>query len=509
MRAGRFRSSGKLGLLLQLWLALLGSSLGIPPVRAQVCPTEPKPTAAPRLAEPWWAARHAEVLSQVARHPDPEIVLMGDSITHNYDKSKLPDENFRPTWDRFYAPRRALNLGFGGDTTSNLLWRLRNGEIDGIAPKVVVLLIGTNDTARNAAPSQVLCGIDAIVGEIERRLPATRILLLGILPSAISDAKSAADSAVNAGLAARYAEDARVTYLDVGAIFYDADGKLDTKIFYDPRLTDRHAKALHPDTAGQRLMAEAIEPTLARLLDAPSQVALAEMVDANTAVIPVPRLERDFYDWYERHHAVLALTRTLRPKVVLIGDSITHMWGGEPLSARRNGPNAWRQLFGSTPVLNLGFGWDRTQNVLWRLRAGEFDSIAPNEVVLNIGTNNLTGTVNARANTPSEVVSGIAAIIAEIRKRAPSSRITLMAIFPRGRLPGDPHRAPILETNRLLEKRYGRDPHVRFLDIGAQFLTASGELRPELTLDGTHPSEAGYAVWAGSLARAGLRLRHR
>jgi lysophospholipase L1-like esterase len=519
MRTGGSRSSGSRGgrsrrvisTLLRIALVIV-TSVALSPVSASTQPLgtcETPATTANRLAEPWWAARHAQILSSRSANPGPDVVLLGDSIVHNFDKAKLPDENFRPTWDRFYAPRHALNLGFSGDTTANLLWRLRNGEIDGIAPKVVIILIGTNDTARNAAPAKVVCGIQAVIDEVGRRLPDARILLFGILPSAISDAKSAADESVNTQLARRYAENDRVTYLDIGAIFLDADNGLDTELFYDPRLTDRHAKALHPDTVGQRRMAEAIEPTLAKLLNTPPQVALSDMVEANTAVIPVPRLERDFYDWYQRHHDARALASTLQPTVVMIGDSITHMWGGEPVSTRRNGPQAWGQLFGTTPVLNLGFGWDRTQNVLWRLRAGELDGVAPREVILNIGTNNLTGSVNARANTPQEVVAGIAAIVAEIRKRTPKSRITLMAIFPRGALPGEPLRQPITETNRLLAKRYGNDPHVRFLDIGAQFLTAEGELRPGLMLDGTHPSEAGYAVWARSLTRAGLMSRHR
>lgn len=461
--------------------------------------------AADRLNTPWWAARHADVLGQLARHPDPEVVLLGDSITHNFEKAKLPDENFQPTWDRFYAPRRALNLGFGGDTTQHVLWRLRHGEVDGIAPKAVVLLIGTNDTAQDRSAPQTVCGIQAVVGELAKRLPMAKILLLGVLPSAISPAKSATDAAVNAALAARYAEDPRVHYLDIGATFLTHDGTLDTTIFYDPRLPGRNAKALHPDTVGQERMAEAIEPTLAALLQAPPVVPLAEMRNANTAVIPVPKLEQDSYDWHERHHAELKLHATLRPKIVLIGDSITHFWAGAPIAMRRNGPQAWQRLFGAMPVLNLGFGWDRTQNVLWRLRAGELRGLAPREVILNIGTNNLVGTAQARASTPAEVVEGIAAILAEVRRETPASRITLMAIFPRGTLPNDPLRGPIVETNRLLAERFAHDPSLRYLDIGARFLKPDGTLGDGLMLDGTHPSEAGYAIWADALAQAGLR----
>lgn len=226
--------------------------------------------------------------------------------------------------------------------------------------------------------------------------------------------------------------------------------------------------------------------------------------DINTALIPVPRLELDFYDWYARHQAVLRLGKQLKPQIVLIGDSITHFWAGPPTSERVNGPKAWQRAFGDRPVLNLGFGWDRTQNVLWRLRQGEFDGLHPKWVIVEIGTNNLTGTPNARANTPEELADGIDAVCREIHHRSPTSRIVLMAILPRGAHANDPLRAPIDRTNRLLRERHARDPDILYLDIGAQFLMPDGSLPTALMPDGTHPSEAGYGIWADALIQAGV-----
>lgn len=490
------------GLLMGL-LALL-AWFGWQPAVAQVATTTAAIVPADRLGEGWWADRHRALLATVATHPDPHVILIGDSITNNYDKSTLPDENFQPTWRTFYAPRGALNLGFSGDTTSNVLWRLQHGEVEGLRPKVVILLIGTNDTGhagRSAIETQR--GIDAVVADLELRLPQTRILLLGILPSAISDKKTATDAEVNAYLASSYATNPRVTYLDIGSIFYRKDGSINAALFYDPRLP-QHGAPLHPDTVGQRLMAEAIEPMLAQLLGEAPRVPLAA-ISVNTALIPVPRLELDSYDWNARHQAELALACTVSPKVVMIGDSITHLWGGMPYAARIAGAESWRRLFGDSPAINLGFGWDRTQNVLWRLRQGEFDGLTPDWVVINIGTNNLTGSDNARANTPEEVVAGIAAIVDGVHVRSPASRIILMAIFPRGTAANSPFRAPIAQTNRLLAARFAHDPTVRYLDIGARFLTRTGELPPSLMPDGTHPSEAGYAIWADALSKAGVR----
>ncbi len=222
------------------------------------------PASEDRLSEPWWAERHDAILKSLHEHSDAELVLIGDSITQNYEKANPPDESFQPTWNEFYQPRKAVNLGYSGDTTSNVLWRLRHGELSGLKPRVALVLIGTNDTAKGRTAEQTKAGIDAIVAELEQQLPATHVLLIGLLPSDISAAKTQADRRVNQLLAASYAHDTRVTYIDVGHVFYK-NGELDTSIFYDPRLP-WHAKALHPDTTGQHMMAEAIEPTLKRLM---------------------------------------------------------------------------------------------------------------------------------------------------------------------------------------------------------------------------------------------------
>lgn len=198
------------------------------------------------------------------------------------------------------------------------------------------------------------------------------------------------------------------------------------------------------------------------------------------------------------------LKRALTPQVVMIGDSITHFWAGPPLATRVSGPESWRWLYGRRPVLNLGFGWDRTQNVLWRIRQGELDGLDPRWVVLHIGTNNLTGTAQARAATPAETAQGVEAVVSEVRRRLPRSQLILMAIMPRGRHAGDAQRAPIAETNRLLAARYGKDPSVRLLDIGPRMLQPDGTLPEALMPDGTHPSETGYAIWATALREAGI-----
>jgi lysophospholipase L1-like esterase len=234
---------------------------------------------------------------------------------------------------------------------------------------------------------------------------------------------------------------------------------------------------------------------LALIVCCPFLSAAEEAV--NTAIVPVPKLEQDGYDWYARHEAVLKAKQGRDPEVVLIGDSITHFWGGEP-AGPNHGPTAWKAAFGERDVLNLGFGWDRTQNVLWRLDHGEFDGLKPRWVVLMIGTNNLTGTSHARENTPAEIVDGIAAICARVKTLSPQSRIVHMAVLPRGRKADDRFRPKIAEINRLLAAYAAKEQHA-FIDIGPQLVDAAGTIPVDIMGDACHPTDKGYAVWAAAL----------
>ena len=229
----------------------------------------PAITPTDRLSVDWWAARHKAILADLPKHSDAQLVLVGDSITSNYDIAEPPNEDFQPIWQQYYAPRKALNLGFSGDTTANVLWRLDHGEVDGLHPKLAVVLIGTNNTASGQTAEDTELGIDAVVKDIEHRLPDTKILLVGILPSKLPSREQNFD--VNGYLGMHYAggEDPQVSYIDISVVFYP-HGELDANLFYDSTLTPPKTttvpKATYPNTRGQRLMASAIEPAVARLM---------------------------------------------------------------------------------------------------------------------------------------------------------------------------------------------------------------------------------------------------
>jgi lysophospholipase L1-like esterase len=218
-----------------------------------------------RLDLPWWRARHEAKLKELAR-VRPELIFLGDSITQDWEKSGPADwQDFAPIWNRFYGDRNAVNLGFTGDTTASLLWRIRNGEVADIAPKVAVVLIGANNLGRvHWSAEATVAGIDAIVNELRHRLPETKILLLSVLPSERSPWVTQTTVEINHRLAAKYRDIASVTYLDLTGIFL-RNGTLDRTLFLDPRLTPPDPP-LHPSAQGQMLIAQAMEPVLAAML---------------------------------------------------------------------------------------------------------------------------------------------------------------------------------------------------------------------------------------------------
>ncbi|MGB0580923.1 MAG: GDSL-type esterase/lipase family protein [Limisphaerales bacterium] len=235
------------------------------------------------------------------------------------------------------------------------------------------------------------------------------------------------------------------------------------------------------------------------LLTSTAHAELTETIEpANHAAVPTPKLERDFYDWHARHAAILRLKNEIDPDIVLIGDSITHMWGGLPAApGRARGAHSWRELFGDR-ALNLGFGWDRTQNVLWRLSHGELDGTKPKLIVIHIGTNNTAGTRNHQAGTAEEIAEGIRALVKLAQTKAPSAKIVLMKIFPRGKKPNHPARAKIAAINQLLPA-IAMDLKVDLLDITDQLLDDKGEFPKSLANDHLHPTAAGYRIWADAL----------
>jgi lysophospholipase L1-like esterase len=226
-----------------------------------------------RMDLPWWRRRFAAKQAELRRGP-VDLVFYGDSITQDWERTgPQPWADFRPIWQHYYGRRHAVNLGFIGDTTASLIWRIDHGEASGIAPKVAVVLIGANDMGRpHWSAAETTDGIETVVRLLRRHLPHTKILLLAVLPSVRSPWITRTTAAINRALAATYGHGqvAGVTWLDLTGLFL-RHGRVDPTLFLDPRLTPP-APPLHPTAQTQARMAAAMEPVLARLLgDRPVQ----------------------------------------------------------------------------------------------------------------------------------------------------------------------------------------------------------------------------------------------
>jgi lysophospholipase L1-like esterase len=207
--------------------------------------------------------QHESFLAR-ARSGPVDLLFLGDSITAGWER--VPH-----IWDRYYGHRRAANFGIGGDRTQHVLWRIENGELDPIAPKVVVLMLGTNNSGSHSA-TEIVGAMEKLVGAIRTKVPETKVLLLAIFPrGARKDADgqitatAKADAArrmrviaeVNAGLA-RLDDGRHVRFLDIGGVFLGQDDRIPFSIMPDQ---------LHLSPAGYQLWADAMEPALRELFD--------------------------------------------------------------------------------------------------------------------------------------------------------------------------------------------------------------------------------------------------
>jgi lysophospholipase L1-like esterase len=212
----------------------------------------------------------------------------------------------------------------------------------------------------------------------------------------------------------------------------------------------------------------------------------------NTAAIPVPRTFPT--NWMARHEAFVAEAKRGSIDLLFIGDSITDGWHWA-----KGGQNVWNKYYASRHAADFGIGYDRTQNVLWRIEHGELDGIKPKAVVLLIGTNNTGNEDDGKPrNSTPEVIAGVTAIVHELRTRLPESKILLLGIFPRGQQKDDSIRLQIGEINSQLAKLDdGR--MIQFLDITSKLLSADGTLSRDIMPDLLHPNERGYEIWAEAM----------
>jgi beta-glucosidase len=214
-----------------------------------------------RTTPDWWMPRHEAVLERI-KQGNVDILMIGDSITHGWEKSG------KPVWDKYYANRNAVNMGFSGDRTQHVLWRLEHGEVNNINPKLAVLMIGTNNSnGTDNTPEQIADGVKAIVCQLRTRLPNTKILVLAIFPRGGGEQRKdkTKDGSFNPQweknnkanqLIAKIADNKTIYYLDINKKFLNKKNQLPRDVMPD---------LLHPNEKGYEIWAKAMEPMIVKL----------------------------------------------------------------------------------------------------------------------------------------------------------------------------------------------------------------------------------------------------
>jgi lysophospholipase L1-like esterase len=199
-----------------------------------------------------WCERFQKQLQDPARE-GAQIVFMGDSITQGW--TEVAPE----IWSQAFGHLKPLRLGIGGDRTQNLLWRVEQGELAGLNPRVLVLLIGINNVNAGDRPEAIAHGIRTVLDRIQEKLPSTKILMLGLLPSGqgADDPLRSRIQETNAKLANLQAP--QVFYADIGDHFLRDDASLNADLMPD---------FLHPGPAGYKVFASALQPHLSALFGA-------------------------------------------------------------------------------------------------------------------------------------------------------------------------------------------------------------------------------------------------
>lgn len=255
-------------------------------------------------------------------------------------------------------------------------------------------------------------------------------------------------------------------YLSHDELGYPADGWVD---------------AVHPSDLGASVQASAVEKKVRSILHL--------QVGCHPTTQPVTqRREPNNYEWQTRHRDILKHIRANPPRAVILGNSITHFWGGEPAGPHKNGAKSWEKVMAKAGFQNLGYGWDRIENVLWRIHHGELDGYEADKVVLMIGTNNMG------MSTDEDIVEGLRFLVSAIRDRQPRAAIKVIGILPRR-----DHEDWVRNVN-LQIRIMANEEGCMFRDAGTALLLPSGKIDESLFSDGLHPNEKGYSKIANMIA---------
>ncbi|WP_273277757.1 GDSL-type esterase/lipase family protein [Maribacter polysiphoniae] len=204
----------------------------------------------------WWINQHQTILNRL--NPNSEMILVGNSIFHTLD-----NEDREGVWQKHLDTYNTINMGISGDRTENVIWRLENGSLENINPKVAVVLIGTNNTDGNhyltiSTPEELAGGIRKICTIIHKKLPNTKILLMGILPYGNKpNHRDNINKATNNIISKFPEENPFIHYIDIGPVYYNEEGMVNRELMPD---------YLHPNAEGHMLMFKTLEGQIEKLM---------------------------------------------------------------------------------------------------------------------------------------------------------------------------------------------------------------------------------------------------
>lgn len=238
--------------------------LALSPIAASLCSADDKakpdsaatestenPAVVPVPRDKGWVKRHEEMNARLKKG-NVDVIFLGDSITQGWKAAGKSE------WEKRFAPLNAVNMGIGGDRTQHVLWRLDHADFSNVKPKLVVLMIGTNNAGHDPTTTgeQIGEGIKAVVAKLREKLPETKILLLGVFPRGKPDNEMRGRLAKATEIASKTADDENVYFLDIGSKFVNDDGTISKDIMPD---------LLHLSPRGYTIWADAIEPKVKEL----------------------------------------------------------------------------------------------------------------------------------------------------------------------------------------------------------------------------------------------------
>ena len=254
----------------------------------EVRPPVPNTAVIPFLA-PQFQAKHEANLA-VAKQGDAELLLVGDSITDFWRNEQGPFAG-KSVLEKYFGKWKVANFGIAGDTTQGVLYRLQHGEGQGLKPRAIMVMIGTNNTARNSA-AEIAEGIGAVVLRLQKDFPEAKILLLGVFPRGRpNDPVRGTIAEINRTIG-RLEDNRTVFFLDIGRVFLDGGGVISTDIMSD---------GLHPSTKGYELWARAVISPITALMEGRAPLDASR----RGPVFPVdPRVQERTYHFADTNEAL-------------------------------------------------------------------------------------------------------------------------------------------------------------------------------------------------------------